>query len=46
MLLAFDDDALKLLKDWELLVGRVNLGVALLLAREEADFLKPLISCI
>jgi hypothetical protein len=42
VLLALDDDALKFLEDWELLVGRVNLGITLLLASQEADLLEPL----
>ena len=42
VLLALDDDALQFLEDRELLVRRVNLGVSLLLAREETDFLQAL----
>lgn len=42
VLLAFNDDALEFLENRELLVGRVNLGVTLLFAGQEANFFKPL----
>ena len=42
MLLAFNNDALQLFKNRKLLVRRVNLGIALLFARQESDFLKAL----
>lgn len=42
MLLRFDDDTLKLLENRELLVRRINLGIALLLARQEANFFQLL----
>jgi hypothetical protein len=42
VLLALDDDALQFFKDWELLIGRVNLRVTLLLRRQESDLLESL----
>ena len=40
--LALEDDTLELFKDDKLLVGVVNLGIALFLTQEEACFLEPL----
>jgi hypothetical protein len=37
-LLGFDDDALEFFKNSEVLVSRVNLGVALFFAGEETNF--------
>lgn len=42
MLLRLNDDALQLFENWELLVGRINLSIALLLAREKSNFFKLL----
>ena len=42
MLLRLDNDTLKLFKDWELLVGRVDLGVALLFTSQETYFFETL----
>jgi hypothetical protein len=40
--LRLQDYALELFENWELLIGVVNLGIALALANQKADFLKPL----
>ena len=40
--LGFKHNTLQLLKDGELLVGMVDLGVSLLFAKQKADLLEPL----
>lgn len=42
MLLALNDDTLEFLEDRELFVRRVDLGVPLLLARQESDLFEAL----
>jgi hypothetical protein len=40
--LGFQDNALQFLENSEMLIGVINLGIALLLAQQEADFFQPL----
>lgn len=42
MLLTFNHDALKFFKNWELLVSRIDLGVALFFAGQKTYFFEAL----